>query len=229
MRVQLMALAILAFSISVNHVFCQNDCYGLYEKEIAIDELKTWQLLGHGEVSSWANQLSLKESDDSKGVMLLSPEIYQQDVIIRYSVMALTHATVVVTMLSVSDTGKSTELAIPDDYDGNIGLWYNEKENYFFAFNNAPHNRTPFIRKNPNAEKALVMADRNHMQSGIYYRIEIGIKDGSIWLKIDDKEILNGYDEKLLEGGRIAIRLRGTAGFKAGCLIKEMTICSTKK
>ena len=42
MRVQLMALAILAFSISVNHVFCQNDCYGLYEKEIAIDELKTW-------------------------------------------------------------------------------------------------------------------------------------------------------------------------------------------
>lgn len=87
-------------------------------------------LLGEGEVSTWGNQTSIKEADDTKGVMLISPKTYANDVIIRYKVLALTPAKVIVTMLSVSDEGESDGLTIPDNYDGSIGLWTNSKENY---------------------------------------------------------------------------------------------------
>lgn len=211
---------------SIGYTYGQSNNYGLKEKTISTTELSTWNLLGKGAVGTWGDQTSLQEADDTKGIMLVSLEAYSNDVIVRYKVLALTPATVFVTLLAVSDEGDSDKLTVPDNYDGSIGLWTKEKENYFFAFKNAPHNVTPFVKKHPNAAKALVAAAENSMIAGVYYDIEVGKYKGKLWLAIDGEKVFEIDDKKPLAGGHIAVRLRGTAGFKAGCLIKDMIILS---
>lgn len=91
---------------------------------------------------------------------------------------------------------------------------------------NAPHDVTPFVRKNPKAQQPLIAAKENSMIAGIYYEIEVGKMEGKLWLSIDGKKIFKTVDANPLGGGHIALRLRGTAGFSAGCLIKDLTISS---
>lgn len=203
--------------------YSQPKVCGLKENKISTEELSKWKIYGNGEVSTWGDQTSLKEAEETKGVMIISPDIYVPDVILKYKVMALTPSTVLVAMLSVSDTNGSGELTIEENYDGNIGYW-KQKNNYFIAFKNASHDRTPFVLKNPNAEKSLANASSNSMIAGIYYEIEVGKKDGKIWLLIDGEKAFEVEDKNPLGGGHIALRIRGTAGFKAGCLIKDMVI-----
>jgi len=217
-------LFFLSFSIGLS--YGQSEKNNLKRDTIAISDLSKWKLLGKGEVSTWGDQVSLKEVDNSKGVMLISPEIFKNDVILNFKVYALTPATVIVAMLSVSDEGESDELTIPDNYDGSIGLWTESKENYFIAFKNAPHNKTPFVKKNPKSQKPLIAAEENYMIAGIYYEIEVGKKKGKLWFSIDGKKVFETLDTNLLTSGHIALRLRGTAGFSAGCLIKDLIISS---
>jgi hypothetical protein len=219
--------ALLVFiSISVSYSYGQIKHNGFKSDAIATAELKEWHLHGVGEVSTWGGQVSLKETDKSKGVMLISPESFKDDVILNFNVLALTPATVIVAMLSVSDKGISDELTIPENYNGSIGLWMKEKESYFMAFKNASHNKTPFLRKNPDATKPLVAAKENYMVAGVYYNIEVGKKQGKLWLSIDGKKVFETHDAAPLKGGHVALRLRGTAGFPAGCLIKDLVIAS---
>jgi len=217
-------LIFLSFSIGLSYGQSENN--NLKRDTIAISDLSKWKLLGKGEVSTWGDQVSLKEVDDSKGVMLISPEIFKNDVILNFKVYALTPATVIVAMLSVSDEGESDELTIPDNYDGSIGLWTEIKENYFIAFKNAPHNKTPFVKKNPKSQKPLIAAKENYMIAGIYYEIEVGKKKGKLWFSIDGEKVFETLDANPLTSGHIALRLRGTAGFSAGCLIKDLIISS---
>jgi hypothetical protein len=149
-------------------------------------------------------------------------------VIIRYKTMALTSATVLVFMHSATDVG-SDKLTIPIDYDGNMGLWVNEKDNYFYAFKNAPHNFPPFLRKYPvPGGEALAMATENFMLPGVFYDIEIGRVGNNLWLSVDGQKIIETEDKSILPGGHLAFRIRGTAGFKAACMIKEVEIYSEK-
>jgi len=216
----------LAFILSTTISISQTTLKEYKKQDITTSQLKTWQLLGKGAVSKWGTQLSLQESEKSKGIMLISPKTYGDDVIITYKVLALTPATVIVNMLSVSDKGMDTHLNIPKDYDGSIGLWSKQKQSYFFAFKNASHNVTPFVKKLPNGINPLQSYKNNFMTAGVYYEVEVGRRGNKLWLKIDGKNIIDTKDELPLSNGKIAIRLRGTAGFKAGCLIKEFTIYS---
>jgi hypothetical protein len=193
------------------------------EHRITTDELLKWEFHGQGEMSQWGDQVILKEAVDTKGVMLISPEKYAKDVVMRYKVMALTPATVLVSMLAMSDVGSVDELTLSDDYDGNMGLWIKEKDNYFFAYKNAPHNATPFLRRYPNPGE-LISAKDNSMIAGVYYDVEVGKKGDLLWLSIDGKKIFKTKDESPLKGGHVAVRIRGVKGFNAGCIIKEMTI-----
>lgn len=118
--------------------------------------------MGKGKVEKSGSQVAMQESDDSKGIMLVSPNVYDNDVVVRYKVMALTPATVLVALLSVSDLGESEQLTVPANYDGSLRLFTAEKENYFFAFKNGPHNVTPFVRKSPE-RKTLGSASENTM------------------------------------------------------------------
>jgi len=220
-------IALIAITyLSIVICFGQQQTADFKEVKVSAEELKNWTLLGMGEASIWGAQTSLKEADTTKGVMLISPESYGENVIVRYKVLALTPATVMVVLLSLSDEEKSASFTIPEGYDGNIDLLSNVKENYFFAFKNAPHNFTPFIRRYPNTKTALASAKENNMIAGVYYNIEVGRQGAKLWLSIDGEKVFETIDENPLSGGHIAFRLRGTAGFKAGCLIKDLVIIS---
>jgi hypothetical protein len=80
------------------------------------------------------------------------------------------------------------------------------------------------VRKNPGSGEELISAAENVMIAGFYYDIEVGREEEKLWLSIDGRKTFEVNDEDPLPGGHIAIRLRGTAGFKAGCLIKDMEI-----
>ena len=210
-------LLLVFLLLGIQHTFAQQ------EHRITTDELLEWNFYGQGEMSQWGDQVILKEADDTKGVMLISPEEYGEDVVMRYKVMALTPATVLVSLLAMSDIESSDKLTMSEDYDGNMGLWINEKDNYFFAYKNAPHNATPFLRKYPNPGE-LISAKDNGMIAGVYYDVEVGKKGDLLWLSIDGEKIFETKDDSPLKGGHVAVRIRGVKGFNAGCIIKDMTI-----
>ena len=194
-----------------------------------MEDLAKWEAYGLGKAFHAGNgQYCLMEDDSTLGLVLISPRAYKGDVIVRYKTMALTSSTVLVFMHSVSDPGAVETLTIPEDYNGNMDLWIHERENYFCAFRNAPHNYTPFIRKYPEpGNNALVSANENFMMPGKYYAIEIGRMSNKLWLSIDGNKILETTDHETYTGGHLIFRIRGTAGLKAACLIKELEIFST--
>lgn len=194
------------------------------QKAIQIESLSNWQLLGNGSVSvSMNGQVLLTESDDSQGVMLISPDYYSNDVIVRYKILALTNATVFVNTLSLTNID-SAKLTIPLEYDGGISLLTSKTANYFIAFKNAPHGTTPFIAKNPGFEIKTSSPEQDRMTAGVYYDIEVGRKGSKIWLAVDGKQIISWKDDNPIRGGHIAFRLRGTAGLNAAALIKDLEI-----
>jgi len=199
--------------------------FALKKTSVNSNELLKWTVMGNGKVEISGSQIAMQESDDSKGIMLVSPEVYGHDVVVRYKVMALTPATVLVALLSVSDNGDSDKVTVPEDYDGSLGLFTKEKENYFFAFKNGPHNVTPFVRKSPEGT-TIGSASENRMIAGVYYAIEVGKKQDKLWLSVDGQKLFETTDPEPLKGGHIALRIRGTAGFKAGCLLKDLEISS---
>jgi len=201
---------------------------GKYQKEtVNSEDLLGWDFHGMGKAfKSGGGSFCLTENDSTVGAILISPDSYTGDVIVRYKTLALTSATVLVFMHSATDVG-SEKLTISSGYNGNMGLWVREKDNYFYAFRNAPHNLPPFIRKYPvPGGEALAMAEENFMLPGVYYSIEIGRMGNRLWLSVDGKKIIETEDKSILPGGHLAFRIRGTAGFKAACLIKEVEIYS---
>jgi hypothetical protein len=197
-------------------------------EQVSADDLENWSFYGLGKAfKSGSAQFCIAENDSTFGAMIVSPESYTGDVIIRYNVLSLTSSTVLVAMISASDLDSSTELTIPESYDGRMSLWTNEKDNYFFAFRNAPHNRPPFLRKYPvPGNEALATAAENIMFPGNHYEIELGRIENRLWLSVNGEKILETIDNDILPGGHIAFRVRGTANFKAACLIKDLTIYS---
>lgn len=214
---------LLLSSILASSVFANTIPSDFKSEKIPAKQLAKWDFYGKGKVSVIRKQVALQEADNSKGVMLISPKKYGKKVFMKYKVMALTPATVIVSLLSVSNKD-SKDLSIPKNYDGNIKLWAKNKQSYFIAYKNAPHNFKPFIRKNPNAKKLLAQAKENVMTAGVYYDVEVGRNENHIWLSINGEKIVETNDPKALEDGHLAIRLRGVAGLKAASLIKDFQI-----
>jgi hypothetical protein len=197
---------------------------GWSKKKIDIDQLlSAWALLGDGNTFKFAEQLYLDESEHSKGVVLLSPDYYRGDIVLRYKVLALSPGSVFVSIISAKDKN-SSQLSIPEKYKGEMNFWSEEAENYFFAFKNASHNSTPFIKKNPNDNLFVTATDQDKMTVGVYYNIEVGRVGSELWLSIDDKIFTFMVDKNPIREGHIAFRLRGTAGLPAKCLIKDFEV-----
>lgn len=194
----------------------------------AVKQLESWHFYGQGsKLLEGHGQYLLKEDPkESKGVGLISPETYSTNVTMRYKVMALTPATVLVAILSASDKGESSALKIPKNYDGTIKFWSGGCDNYFFAFHNAAHNFPPFVRRYDDGKGRTIldMAKKNYMHVGKYYDIEAGRKGNRIWLKIDGKTVLKYKDPNPYSGGHLGLRIRGTGGEYAACLIKDLEI-----
>ncbi|WP_430933434.1 DUF6250 domain-containing protein [Saccharicrinis sp. 156] len=195
---------------------------------ITPEELNSWPFYGQGtKLVESHNMFFMKEAKESNGVMIVSPESYGADVVVKYDIMTLTPASVLVAILSASNPGKDASLSIPENYDGSMKLWIEDVESYFYAFRNGPHNYTPFIRKYPapkGQDPALVSYEKNIMHPGVFYSIEIGRKKDVIWLKLDGEKILETTDKKAYGGGHFAFRIRGTAGEYAACLIRNVEV-----
>lgn len=195
-------------------------------EEVPARDLVQWQKLGTGRAFVTAGgQTCLEETDDSEGVMLVSPGYYGRQVAVRYQFLLLSPATVMVTLLSAKDTA-SHSLTIPEDYKGAMSFWTRTKENYFFVFRNAPHGGTPYITRNPGARIMSTAAEQDRLQTGIYYDVEIGRNISELWVIINGKITLKTKDVQSIAGGHIAVRVRGTAGHKASALVKDVRVFS---
>lgn len=194
------------------------------EQKISAEELVKWKFLGKGKVFNIFNeQTCLSEAEDSQGVMLMSPESYD-DVILRYKVLALTPATVLVTILSASDASDKNTLTIPSDYAGGMKLLNDDSRNYLLAYKNAPHGANPFILKNPGSSKSAYADQPDLMVAGVYYDVEIAKSGKTISMRINGKEMVSLQDDAPLGKGHVLFRIRGTAGLTASCLIRDLRI-----
>jgi hypothetical protein len=189
-------------------------------------DLESWQSLGDGLAYVTHNQFMMEEVEGSIGFMIFSPEKYN-DVVLRYEVMTMNPATVLVALLNASDLGESNGLTIADDNKGSFGYWTKEAEDYMFGFRVAAHNSTPFLRKHPAPEggtSGIGLAEKDMMHSGWRHTVEVGKKGSKLWLKIDGETVIDVTDEKPLDAGKIAIRVRGTAGILGKSMIRNLEI-----
>lgn len=189
------------------------------------NDLGNWQQLGEGKGIVTHGQFMMEEVEESKGFLILSPEKYE-DVVIRYEVMTLNPATVLVAIVNASDPGESDKLTLKENSDS-FGFWTREAENYMFGFRVMAHNSTPFIRKHPapqGSNGVIGLAEKDVMHSGWRHLVECGKKSNRIWLKIDGVTIIDVTDGQPNGAGKIAIRVRGTASELGKCLIRNLEI-----
>ena len=206
----------------------QIDLSNYTQVQLDTNELLKWRKWGAGEAFYLSEQLCIREADETQGIMLISPVTYSGDLVLRFKILALTPASVIAVILAASDRGiEKKGLSLPENYDGSFGLWQREKDNYFFAFKNAPHNKTPFVVKYTDARPGIELgaARENHMHAGKYYAVEIGKAGNKLWMVIDNERVFEAKDEgNPLNMGHIALRIRGTAGFKGAALFKDFSI-----
>ncbi|MEM7681491.1 MAG: hypothetical protein AAF288_06015 [Planctomycetota bacterium] len=195
-------------------------------KPLSVDTLLAWPVYGRGSVEGYRNQaVILREQVGSAGLMLVSPKPYGQRVVLRYRVMTLQAGSVLVAILSTSGPEEAGTLSLPEGYDGGIGPWLGPNPNYFFAFHNAPHMRNPFvIRVGDGDTNLLEEADRAYMTVGRWHDVEVGRRDGRLWLSIDGQRVIDTTDTPPLGSGRIALRIRGTGPELASAMIRDVRI-----
>lgn len=193
---------------------------------LTAQDLLKWKFYGMGDItaSPFGDGIILKESAQTKGIILISPDVYD-DVTLRYKVVALNPATVLVNFLALANKDEKT-LNIPEGYDGGINIWNDEKPGYFIAFRNAPHQELPFLKKKPRG-KLLAKSRYLQMNTGVTYAIETGKINNKIWLKINNKIIFNFKDDSSSKSGKIAFRIRRLNGFPAACLVHDVSIIKT--
>ena len=203
--------------------------FGIQAQTVKIyspNDLEKWQSLGEGKGYVTHGQYYMEEVDGSLGFMIFSPEKYT-DVVLRYEVMTMNAATVLVAILNASDLGPSTDLTISNDNKGSFGFWIKEVEDYMFGYRVMAHNSTPFLRKHPapeGGESGIGLAEKDVMHAGWRHTVECGKKGSRLWLKIDDETVIDVSDDKPLEAGKISIRVRGTAGDVGKCMIRNLEI-----
>lgn len=195
-------------------------------KPIPVHELMNWHSAGQGTIGTFRDRaLQMTEASESEGLMIVSPDSYGEQVVLRFSAMTLRPATVLVVMLSASDADGSGQLTIPDDFDGDLANWNSDASDYFFAFHNAPHFRYPFIiRRHGDSAELLEEASRSYMTVGRWHEIECGRDGNRLWLTIDGKTVLDVEDPGPLEGGSVALRIRGSGTERASAFFKDLTL-----
>jgi hypothetical protein len=193
-------------------------------KPISPEELEeNWNFYGQGSSAAQNRMFYMEEAKGSSGVMIVSPDAYEGDLIVRYELMPMSAASVCVAILFASDTGEATSLTLPKGYDGSMGHWINDVENYFLAFHNAAHDRTPFAVKFPSKE-SLGEYEENILRSGEFSTIEIGRQGETIWFSVNGKLLFKGEDPNPLKSGHLAFRIRGIPQQPASCLIRGLTV-----
>jgi len=197
------------------------------QHSLSLEELAGWMFLGEGSVrvDSGENALFMTEAPGSKGVTLVSPATFPENMVLTFKVKPLSYESVNVVVISASDSITGGALEVPADYDGGFDFWTAGRiNNYVFAFHNSAHDRKPFIVKDPGMQ-LLAESDANVMGEQ-WHSIEIGRADKRLWLKIDGNSVVEVEDssETALPGGVIGFRLRGTPDAVASALFKDVVV-----
>ena len=191
---------------------------------VAPETLETeWDFHGIGSSAAQNRMFYMEEARGSRGVMIVSPEAYEGDITIRYELMPMNAASVCVAVLFASDVGPSTGITLPEDYDGSMGHWVNQIDNYFFAFHNRAHDRTPFAVRFPGGAP-IGEFGANVIRSGEFSTVEISRKGETLSLTVNGKQLFEGEDADALESGHLAFRIRGISQIPAACLIRDLVI-----
>lgn len=196
------------------------------ESEIAVEELLSWERRGDGYFGNFRDTaLQIIQSEQSDGVMVVSPDSYGEQVSVSYDIMTLRPATVAVIMLSASQEG-SDNLQLPPEFNGDLADWPPNTSDYFFAFHNSPHFLNPFVKKStPEARfQTLKQAEKSFMQPGKWHRVEAGRDGDRLWLEIDGELAFEVTDEEPLGPGHLAFRIVGVGPERGSCLIKNVSI-----
>ena len=189
--------------------------------------LQSWPVIGNGFVAEADGATLLAEYPGSSGVMFISPKVYGCDARVQFEVLPLNPESVLVVMMGASAPGTSPKINLPEDYDGSIGHLLAKTDAYFFAFHNAAHKRTPFVRKHPFArgESSDIAAVPDNVMTTQWHNIEVVHScDGELSLIIDGKTMIDAKDDDPLAGGQIVLRLRGTKTHTASAMFRNFTV-----
>lgn len=205
-------------------VFSALSCLSAFADQIPVEDLESkWSFYGTGSGKVERGMFYMKEARDSKGVMIVSPGAYDKNLTVRYEIMPMSAASVCVVILSASDSGEGKSLTLPAGYDGAMGHWIQHVRNYFFAFHNAAHNKTPFAIRFPE-KKTIGQCEENLLKVGEFYNIEAGRHEERLWFKVNGELLFEGRDTNPLGAGHIAFRIRGLSEEPASCLIRNVSI-----
>nr|WP_070959039.1 hypothetical protein [Hyphomonas sp. Mor2] len=184
-----------------------------------------WPFYGSGELSTYHSQIVMSESDDSVGVMLVSPNAYCGDIIVRFDVMPLRAATALVTNLATTSLD-SEELTFPEGYDANVTYMFETPSMYNFIYHAAPHSREgPFLRRFPEPGNELLSPASEHfVEMGKYSSVEFGRVGSRVWFAVDGETAVEYHDDAPLQDGHVVLRIRGTAHERAGALFRDIEI-----
>jgi hypothetical protein len=189
--------------------------------------LANWQFVGKGVATQADKGILLSEYPGSSGVMLFSPEPYGCDTRLQFEVLPFNPESVLVVMMAASNMGPDISLRFPSTYDGGIAPLLNDTEAYFFAFHNAAHNRTPFVRRHPfDRENSTDLGTHpNNVVTTKWHKIEVVYScDGKLLLAVDGTPIIETIDSAPLQAGSIVLRLRGTNTHAATALFRDVSI-----
>lgn len=197
---------------------------------VADDEALTlvdWQFVGKGISTQLDGGILLSEYPGSSGVMLISSGTYGCNTHLQFEVLPFNPESVLVAMMAASNAGLEDSLRFPSSYDGGIAPLLNDTEAYFFAFHNAAHNRTPFVRRHPfDRETSTDLGTYpDNVLTTQWHRIDVmHACDGKLVLAVDDAPIIETTDSTPLRSGQIVLRLRGTKTHAATALFRHISI-----
>jgi len=231
MKIRSLFVSIILFAFMLAAPVLAQAHKSKYEKkgyrleEFSHKDLTKWASYGKGAIEANHGQTVMYETPGSLGYMLVSPDSYQGDIIVEYDVMTLNAATVLIVEM-FAHSSDDYKLELEPEYDGNVKYLFNNIRMYMFAFHNTAHNKTgPFVRKYPQpGMEALISANRNVMNVGKVHHVEMAIQKDNLWFKLDGKKLLNVHDDDPFRGGKVILRIRGTAHETASCIIKNLKI-----
>ena len=194
-------------------------------------DLAKWSLFGAGTISLTAeNSIVLTEGENSEGIVLLSPNKFPADLVLRYKVRPNQFEGVLLALLCVSPL-QGNIISVPDGYRGAMNFWNGPDSavyNFLFAFHTGYHQPMAFLNRNPGEGSLNRQTDQAKEQR--WYEVEAGRRGSHVWLKIDGTLLLESNDSEnaALPAGRAGFRLRGPGDGSFSAEIKDVEIQSCK-
>jgi lysophospholipase L1-like esterase len=194
---------------------------------VPVSDLAQWPIFGAGTVAATQeNLIVLTEGKDSEGVVLLSPEEFPANIVLRFKIRPNQFEGVLMAMLCASPL-QGDAISVPEGYKGAMGFWNGPKaevRNFLFAFHTGYHQPMAFLNRNPGEGGLNRHTDPAAEQR--WYEVEVGRRESRVWLKIDGEVALESNEpgNARLPAGRVGFRLRGPGDGSFFATIKDVKL-----